>query len=56
MIGKLKTFIIERNELVGGYAYKFEGNDQKLDMLNEFIKTERMCCDFFHFNSLLKVM
>jgi hypothetical protein len=35
-------------ELTDGHAYKFE-EDQNLDKLREFIKTERMYCDFFTF-------
>lgn len=49
VIAELKALILERKELADGYAYKFEGTDQNLDKLNEFIKTERMCCDFFTF-------
>lgn len=50
VIATLKKEILERKELPNGYAYKFAGNDQTLDMLAEFIKTERECCDFFMFN------
>jgi hypothetical protein len=49
VIAELKTLVRERKELDNGYAYKFESLDQNLDKLNEFIKTERMCCDFFTF-------
>ena len=40
----------EKKELKNGYAYKFEGSDGTVDQLADFIKTERMCCDFFTFN------
>jgi hypothetical protein len=50
VIAELKALVLERKELSDGYLYKFEGSDQNLDKLNEFIKTERMCCDFFTFN------
>ena len=50
MIAEFKALILERKELADGYSYKFEGSYRNLDKLNEFIKTERMCCDFFTFN------
>lgn len=49
VIADLKTLVIERKELTDGYSYKFEGSDANLDKLNDLIKTERMCCDFFTF-------
>lgn len=49
VIADLKSFVLERKELENGYSYKFEGNDEILDKLIDFIKTERMCCDFFTF-------
>ena len=49
VIADLKSLVLERTELKDGYSYKFEGKDQILDKLNDFIKTERMCCDFFTF-------
>jgi len=39
-----------KKELENGYAFKFNGTDNMLDELTEFIKTERECCDFFTFN------
>jgi hypothetical protein len=41
--------VLERKELENGFSYKFEGKDEILDKLNNFVKTERMCCDFFIF-------
>lgn len=49
VIAQLKTIMLERKELENGYSFKFEGKDEILDRLNDFIKTERMCCDFFTF-------
>lgn len=49
VIAELKTLVLDRKELEYGYVYKFEGTDQNLDKLNDFIKTERMCCEFFKF-------
>ena len=41
--------MLEKVELNNGYRYKFDGSDKMLDLLNSFIKTERLCCDFFTF-------
>jgi hypothetical protein len=49
VIADLKALVLERKELENGFSYKFEGTDEILDKLNDFIKTERMCCDFFTF-------
>ena len=50
VLASLKTQMIEKKELKDGYAFKFPGTDRMLDELNEFIKAERECCDFFTFN------
>lgn len=44
------TAIKQKIELENGYSYVFDGSDKTLDMLSDFIKTERECCDFFSFN------
>jgi hypothetical protein len=49
VIADLKALVLEKKELENGFSYKFEGTDEILDKLNDFIKTERMCCDFFTF-------
>lgn len=49
VIAELKALVLEKKELFNGYSYSFEGTDENLDRLNTFIKTERMCCDFFTF-------
>lgn len=49
VIASLKMQILEKKELHNGYAFKFVGTDEVLDELIEFIKTERVCCDFFTF-------
>jgi hypothetical protein len=46
----LKKQVLEQTELSNGYSYKFNGTDETLDSLTAFIKSERMCCDFFNFN------
>lgn len=50
VIDYLKKKVLSRSELPNGYKYKFDGNDTILDELVTFIKTERLCCDFFDFN------
>jgi len=50
VIASLKAQVTQKQELKNGYAFKFPGSDQVLNELNEFIKTERECCDFFTFN------
>lgn len=52
VIAELKNQVREKVETDSGYKYKFEGSDKMLDLLNSFIKTERLCCDFFVFTSL----
>jgi hypothetical protein len=49
VIAELKALVVSRKELTNGYEYEFMGTDEILDKLNSFIKTERMCCDFFTF-------
>lgn len=50
VIAELKNQVLEKVETDQGFKYKFEGSDKMLDLLNSFIKTERLCCDFFIFN------
>ena|SRR5690554_6849663 len=50
VIGTLKQLILERQEIHNGFRYRFHGSDEVLDQINGFIKTERLCCDFFNFN------
>jgi hypothetical protein len=49
VLSSLKSKVLEKKNLKDGYAFRFEGKDEVLDELNEFIKTERNCCDFFVF-------
>ena len=50
VIKKLKDQVLEKQELHNGFAFKFEGSDEVLTQLTEFIRTERNCCDFFVFD------
>jgi len=49
VISSLKRQMVAKKELPDGYRYQFQGTDVLLDELLDFIKTERMCCDFFQF-------
>lgn len=50
VIAELKNHVLEKTETDKGFKYKFNGSDKMLDLLNSFIKTERLCCSFFVFN------
>jgi hypothetical protein len=50
VIAELKSLVRERNEVENGVQYKFESSDKLIDLVSNFIKTERLCCDFFDFN------
>ncbi|MEO7988627.1 MAG: hypothetical protein ABI663_03745 [Chryseolinea sp.] len=50
VIAELKNHVLEKTETEKGFKYKFNGSDKMLDLLNCFIKTERLCCSFFVFN------
>lgn len=53
VIAQLKRQVREKKELPDGFAFRFDGTDEILDSLTAFIKSERMCCDFFHFKLLV---
>ena len=48
-IAELKSWVLQTIELNNGFQYKFSATDSVLNALTEFIKSERMCCDFFVF-------
>jgi hypothetical protein len=54
VIAELKGLVVSRKELADGYSFEFNGTDELLDKLNTFIKTERMCCDFFTFQLIVE--
>src|SRR5205085_11706376 len=49
VITDLKKSVIERVEIENGIKYKFMSTDEMIDRVSTFIKTERLCCDFFDF-------
>jgi hypothetical protein len=54
VIAKLKSKVITREELPNGFKYTFQGVDNILDDIVGFIKTERLCCNFFTFNLFIQ--
>lgn len=50
VIASLKAKILDKQELSKGFKYRFEGTDKIIDEITTFIKTERLCCDFFAFD------
>jgi len=50
VLENLKKQMVDKKELSNGYAFKFSGSDKVVDELIDFIKSERVCCDFFTFN------
>jgi hypothetical protein len=50
VIGELKNLLKERKEETNAVRYKFESSDKNIDLVSSFIKTERLCCDFFEFS------
>lgn len=49
VIAELKILVKERKEERDAVLYKFESTDKNIDLVSSFIKTERLCCDFFQF-------
>ena len=54
VIASLKRKILVKKELSNGYSYQFKGTDANIDELTTFVKTERLCCDFFDFSLTVK--
>jgi hypothetical protein len=50
VLSVIKKKILDKKELGNGYSFKFENTDEMIDMLTEFVKSERQCCDFFNFS------
>jgi hypothetical protein len=50
VISVLKNKQLEKKELKDGYSFRFKGDNETLDLLNDFVKSERECCDFFSFS------
>jgi hypothetical protein len=50
IIASLKSMVLERTEVENGLRFKFKGDDETHELLTSFVKTERLCCDFFTFS------
>lgn len=49
VLHSLRERIRERKELADGFSFRFDGTDDALDEITDFVKTERSCCSFFVF-------
>ena len=49
VIAALKSRVLETIDIEEGIKLKFNGDDETLDLLSDFIKSERLCCNFFTF-------
>jgi hypothetical protein len=49
VIAELKTRLLSKEILEHGIRLKFQSDDEMMDRLNEFVKTERLCCSFLVF-------
>lgn len=50
VIAEVKKLVVQRVEVTNGVRYSFNDSDSTIDLLTNFIKTERLCCSFFEFN------
>lgn len=50
VLSVIKSKILEKKELPDGYSFKFTNSDENINMLTDFVKSERQCCDFFNFS------
>lgn len=49
VIAELKQLLHGKEEIQNGLAFVFSSEDSVLDKLIDFVKSERLCCDFFSF-------
>lgn len=49
IIAQLKTLCLQRTERENGFSFCFDSKDETIDLLAEFIKSEKQCCPFFEF-------
>ena len=50
VIAEIKILVVKRVETTNGVRYSFNDSDSTIDLLANFIKTERVCCSSFEFN------
>jgi len=53
VIAEVKKLVVQRVETANGVRYSFNDSDSTIDLLTNFIKTERLCCSFFEFNLIV---
>jgi hypothetical protein len=46
VIASLKKKVLKKTEMENGYSFQFSGDDATVSELEEFIKTEKECCEF----------
>jgi hypothetical protein len=46
----LQSKVLEKQSIKDGFRFRFRADDESLQMLFDFVKTERLCCDFFNFS------
>ena len=49
VVEELKGLLNKKEEIAGGLQFAFQSTDAILDKLMDFIKSERLCCEFFSF-------
>jgi hypothetical protein len=53
VIAELKTLIQSRQMLTDGLAFTLPSDDKVLDKLIDFVKSERLCCEFFSYRLII---
>jgi hypothetical protein len=46
---ELFSYVLDTEELLDGYAYRFPGEQEILEQVTAFVLFERQCCPFFTF-------
>lgn len=49
VIADLKKLVKTKGTLTNGLTFSFSSEDEVLDKLIDFVKSERLCCDFLSF-------
>lgn len=50
VIRELKDLVLKKEEIPEGLQFTFQSTDPVLDKLLDFVKSERLCCDFLSFH------
>ena len=54
VIRALKDLLLNKEGIAEGLRFTFPNHDEVLDKLIAFIKSERLCCEFFTFRLLIR--